>query len=526
MIFRAKQSAVSAGQWGRKALSLGIVLALAIGMGMQTALADRKGHGDGHENDDFETFTPFNRVARLPVVRDKYGAVDHPATYAKAKAAALYLAEFVARYKDAEVLGEDVILGTDWVLGGTSKTCRSTQTCSDEEISHAILGIPAPEPIDPNDPAYVEDGTITPANTKKANVLDFCNEHYAKQALGVAPIVDDKTVVNGYSHTPALPCEVSIWNDDRHIYVDMLDPNAIFTLFFTDVLFSKDMKDPAFAEVLSALPPQVKSEIRAIILHAMAEFDPRMRAMDKQLGPEYESMEQVVAAVEASPQESPYKHMSYTRVDGGEFTDADSKNVTQAIIDTMSIHGEEDQGTHPTVIDSDGNTLDSILTPKSSWRSARATPLTLPGLNHVIEACSPKFAKMAMSTGLYHVTALPCEITVQILDQDGMDGKETLVVSYLDPHFMLGALFADISEEEQQAFADIPGSIMADLQAIVWAALTINSGIDLNDPVQISYDMLPQHGFGHDNDHDNDHDDDHDHDDDDDDDDDDDHDDD
>jgi uncharacterized protein (DUF302 family) len=110
----------------------------------------------------------------------------------------------------------------------------------------------------------------------------------------------------------------------------------------------------------------------------------------------------------------------------------------------------------------------------------------------VIEACSPKYAKMAMSTGLHHVTALPCEITVQIINQDGIGGAETLVVSYLDPHFMLNALFADITDEEKLAFASIPGAIMDDLQKIVRAALEANLGsIALNPGVQISYNMLP-----------------------------------
>lgn len=494
-----EQSGVPARSWVKKALYGSAVVGLAMTVGAQSAIAGN-GYAYGYGNDDFDTVTPYNRVAKLKVVRDANGDINYKATYAKGKAAALYLADYVARNVDEDVLGTGTIKGVDWVLGGTSKTCRKNPlACNDDEISHAILQIPSPEPIDPNDPnGFKEDGTPTPANTKKASVLDFCNEHYAKQALGVAPIIGDRKVVNGYSHTPALPCEVSIWNDDKHIYVDMLDPNAIFSLFFTDVLFSADMQDPAFAEAITDLPPQVKSEIRAIILHAMNEFDSRTKTVDKQLGPKYESMDEVVNAVASSPEGSPYKHMGYTKLGGGGFTDADSTAVTQAIINTMSIHGNTDQGTHPTVIGTDGNgndvTLDSILSYKSSWRSARPTPLTLPGKNHIVEACSPKYAKMAMSTGLHHVTALPCEISVQILDKDGNaeNGKETLVVSYLDPHFMLGALFADISEAEQQAFADIPGKIMDDLQKVVAAALEHNSSIvDISSADQISYKMHP-----------------------------------
>jgi uncharacterized protein (DUF302 family) len=486
--------------WVKKALCAGAILGLAASMGTQTALA----------NDEFEMFTPFSRIAKLPVVKVE-GKTDYVATYERVQKAALSLARYVALNKESGESG-------DWVLGGTSKACRKSpnpvSVCTDDEIAHSILGIPSPEKIDPEP----MEGTTTPPptvtmpggkvikNVKKASVLDFCNEHYAKQALGVAPIINGKKLVNGYSHTPALPCEVSIWNDGWHIYVDMLDPSAIFTLFFTDVHFSDDMMtDEDFAEAIRALPPAVKAEIKGIVHAAMLEFaadegfalDPTEDLIDVAIGPLYTSMDQVVDAVAASPEKSPYKHVGYTRRDGGVFSTGgmgtDTWNITQAIINMMSIHGEPDAGTHDTVInEKKGKTLESILSAGSSWRSARPSPLTLPGFNHVIEACSPKYAKMAMGTGLHHVTALPCEITVQAIDMDADGLKETLVVSYLDPHFMLGALFADVTPDEKLAFAEIPGIIMEDLQEIVEAALDdANSDYDLSRGFDINYDMLP-----------------------------------
>ena len=480
--FENKAAKPATVRWARKALVSGVALGLAMTFGVTSAMA-------GNGNDDFATVTPYNRIARLPVVKDANDQVDHVATYAKAKAAALALANYVALYKDVDVLGENIIKGVDWVLGGTSATCRSTRSCTADEIKKAIIEIPTPQPINPYDPTYLSTGVVNEANTKKASVLDLCNEAFAKQALGVSPIVGDMKVVNGYSHTPALPCKVSIWNDDDHIYVDMKDPNAIFSLFFTDVLFSANMADPAFAEAISDLPPQVKSEIRAVVLHAMNEFDAKTKTVDKALGSKFLNMDQVVDVVATSPYQSPYLHIGYTKADGSAFTAADSLNVTQAIINTMSINGVTGAGTHPTVVD--GVTLDSILSPGSSWRSARATPMTLPGSNHVIEACSPKYAKMAMGTGVHHVTALPCEVTVQIIDKDKNGTMETLVVSYLDPHFMMNAMFGDITEEEKIAFAPVTDYIMDDLQKIVDAALEVNSGIALNDGVRIQYNMLP-----------------------------------
>lgn len=268
----------------------------------------------------------------------------------------------------------------------------------------------------------------------------------------------------------------------------MLDPSAIFTLFFSDVLFSEEMQDRDFADALNAMPPQVKDEIKAIIYAALTEFDPELKVLDKKIGPVYDSIDDIIEVVASSDQQSPYKHMSYTKVDGGVFTEAESKGIAQTIIDTLSKEAEgSTPGVHPTVIDEEtGATLDSILSPKSSWRSARIAPISIPGKNHIIEACSPKYAKMAMSTGLSHVNALPCEITVKIID-----GGNKLVISYLDPDFMLKSMFADISDEEKAQFGAIPGLIMEDLQNIVKAALEVNSGIAMNEGVQIKYNMLP-----------------------------------
>ena len=248
------------------------------------------------------------------------------------------------------------------------------------------------------------------------------------------------------------------------------------------------MQDRDFAKALTAMPPQVKNEIMAIIHAALSEFDPEMVALNKMIGPRYSGMEQIINVVDNSPFDSPYLHLTYKKKDGSAFTDAESKQVAQTIINTMSKHGDADAGTHPTVIgaDEDGNdiTLDDVLSTKSSWRSARLEPISIPGKNHIIEACSPKYAKMAMGTGLHHVNALPCEITVKTMG-------DTLVISYLDPSFMLDALFADISDADKEKFGSIPGIIRTDLQAIVKAALDVNLGIELTEPVRRVINMLP-----------------------------------
>ena len=479
---KSEMKSSTLGRLIKKALTGTAVVGLAMAMGSTSVMA-AKGDGNGAQSYGFGSMTPFSRVAKIPVVKVK-GQIDHKATYAKSRAASLAIATYVARIQEADTLGSDVIQGIDWKLAGTSAECLDTRVCTDDEINHNVLQIPSPEPIDPMDATYLLTGVVTPANTKKANVVEFCNKKYASMAMGVTPIVDTRKLANGYAHAPALPCEVSVWNDDQHIYVDMLDPSAIFTLFFSDVLFSADMQDPVFADALMAMPPQVKAEIVAIIHAALAEFDPDTKAMDQKIGPVYSSVQDIIDVVDASPLDSPYLHMVYTKVDGGLFTDAESKHVAQTIINTMSKHGDADAGKHPTVINAAGDTLDSILSPKSSWRSARIAPISIPGKNHIIEACSPKYAKMAMGTGLQRVNALPCEITVKTM------GTE-LVISYLDPYFMLAAMFADISDEDKAKFGAIPGLINDDLQAVVKAALDVNLGIALNEPTRKIINMLP-----------------------------------
>jgi hypothetical protein len=100
---------------------------------------------------------------------------------------------------------------------------------------------------------------------------------------------------------------------------------------------------------------------------------------------------------------------------------------------------------------------------------------------------------MAMSTGMHHVTALPCEISVQRVNVDeSTDGStEALVISYLDPNFMLSALFADMSDKEKEALGDVPGYILSDLQKIVQYALD-NDVTGLEPGAQISYTMFPE----------------------------------
>jgi len=266
-------------------------------------------------------------------------------------------------------------------------------------INDAIMNIPSPFPIDPDNLGL---------GIKKANVIDLCNKYYAAQALGVNPITgtkgepDAKYVVNGYSHATALPCEISTWNDDENIYIDMLDPNAIFSIFFTDVLVSDEMQDSDFAAAITGLPVAVKSELKTVVYNALDAAGYKYNTLDKMRGPKYKTVEDIFEVVAASPQGSPYTHIAYTKMDGEDFEPGETSTVAQGIIDAMSIHGETDAGKQPWDV---SNTLSQ----KSSWRSDRHESLGLSGFskvdkNWVIEGCSPHYAKLKTGLGILHTT--------------------------------------------------------------------------------------------------------------------------
>jgi len=434
------------------------------------ALGSENGHGNGNGNGNGAGglgLTPFSRVAVIGPYSDPVAAYDD------AKAAATAIATYVATVNDTL---PPTNFTSNWVLGGFE---------GDVTIEQAILRVPTPYLIDPDEP-------MSAPNRKKVNIVEMCNPLFAQKALGVLPVVDgdDMTkIVNGYIHAPALPCEVAIYaeeDDDGdgliNVNVEMLNPEAIFTLFFTDVLFGDQMDDPDFAAAIQELPAVVNDEIRTIIQLALDAGDFQYTPDETPLGPEYDGLGQVAQAVEDTPYQSPYVHFVYEKRDGSDFSGADTAEIAATIIDTLSLDGVH----HPS--------LDARLN-VDDWRSARPAALPVPG-NLVIEACSPTNAIAAMGLGMDHATALPCEIAIKALDWDGVGGNETLMVTYLDPHFMFSALFSDafdsLTDEELDEFMSLPPQVLEDLQTIVEQAFRPNNlPIKLTRPEQVFFDMLP-----------------------------------
>lgn len=403
-------------------------------------------------------FSPYERVATFPTIKNEDGTVNHTATYAKVAELANTFAKHVANVNEPESDSE-TFKGSNWILAGY----ESSEVATDENIKHNILGIPTKLPIDPA-------VAMSPSNTKKVKVVEVCNSTYAGKALGVTNVGGENgaKVDNGIYHTTALPCEISIYNDENGIYVDMLNPETIFTLFFTEVFNSLEMENSDFRTEMMALPTQVKEEIYAMIYNSFDATSENYTKTSEKLGTIYSTMSSIVATTDtANGGSEPYRHYSYTTTDLAStgFTSTDAKNIASKIISVMTSDEEGTVGVQESVLKALLPSDIAGVTP--SWRSGRLEPLKVPGGSWIVEACSPTYAKEALTTGEYHTAALPCEIAVFV----NPDDNKTIDISFLNPEFMFSAMFADamvnMSEEEKTGFNAIISNINGDLKQIV-----------------------------------------------------------
>ena len=429
--------------------------------------ADKIPFGDG-------AFSPYERVAVFPTVKIVgTNDINYTATYAKVAELANTLGKWVANTDETTDPDGYDYKGSNWILAGLESS-TAVNSFVDANVSHHILGIPTKLPIDPS-------VAMSPANTKKVKVVEVCNSGYAGQALGVTNVGDlvkgdglGAKVANGSYHATALPCEITIYNDENGIYVDMLNPETIFTLFFTEVFSSAEMENVFFKEAMMALPTQVKGEIYNMIYQAFDDAGETYTQTNFKMGTIYSTMSSVIATTDtANGGKEPYRHYTYTATDPAkEFTSLDAKAIAAKIITVMTSDEEGTVGVQEDALKALLPSTIAGVTP--SWRSGRLEPLKVPGGSYIVEACSPTYAKEALTTGEYHTPALPCEIAVTV----NPDNNNTMDVSFLNPEFMFGALFADgmakMTTDEITGFNTIIDNINGDLKQIVDYAMENN----------------------------------------------------
>ncbi len=367
------------------------------------------------------------------------------------------IADKIAQY--TTLVNEKTDLGwkADWVIAGANLAKSEIYETSD------LLPIPG----------------MGSAVTGTSRVVEFCNGYYAGLAMAT-----------GRQHGPALPCEVSVHSDGTNVYIDMLNADAIFSIFFTDISDDGTLKQVA---------SDVKSELRTIVLAALddstvvaasnADLNTSIIATPAALETAVtytESTEALGPKFSASDIsdkiafQSPYIVYKYS--DGSAFTGIDAANLAQDIIDTLQDGSDDGSGGIKTAEDTPG--LEG-LSAGSLWRSGRPEPLPIPGIQ-VVEACSPKYAKKATALGNEYITALPCEVAVYVDETD--DTNQTLAISFLNPNFMFGTMFegavsnayinGDINQTQVVEYSTLAEVVFGDLRMIVDHAVQSTKGSD------------------------------------------------
>jgi uncharacterized protein (DUF302 family) len=371
-----------------------------------------------------ETISPYTRVAVLSQAN---------ATDADIQAVADKIAHYVTLTDEVTVHN----FPAQWVIAGANKGAGG-ETYTTEDL----LPIPSA-------------GT---AAGGKSRIVEFCNGTYATMATNT-----------GRFHGSALPCEVSVHSDGTNIYIDMLNADAIFSLFFTDI------SDPtgALKDVASA----VNLEIRELVLAALDDTTVSLIDTSNAYG-NVLSAATITTAIPYTEStlamgpkftqtqidneialKNPYIVFEYSN--GNTFvTGVDDKAFGEAIIAAMGTNGIDIYTNVPGV------------SAGSGWKSARPDTLAIPGVR-VIEACSGKYATLATKLGNEYLTALPCEITVFVDETD----NTKLSVSILSPNFMFGTMFqgaveaayeaGDINSTQVIEYSTLADVVFADLRLIV-----------------------------------------------------------
>ena len=161
---------------------------------------------------------------------------------------------------------------------------------------------------------------------------------------------------------------------------------------------------------------------------------------------------------------NPYIVFEY-RSSGKAFTTkVDDKALARAIISTMGENGTDIYTNVPGVSSGSG------------WRSARESPIPIPGVQ-LVEACSKKYATKATILGNEYLTALPCEISVFVDEND----PTKLTISVLSPSFMFGTMFqgaveeafinGEITQDDVIEYSTLADVVFSDLRLIIDQAI-------------------------------------------------------
>jgi len=405
--------------------------------------------------------TPFKRIAALYAVRDTHGDIDHAASEDKARQLAINLAIKIANVNEEKEDSANYSHG-DWLVNGY----MSDKNATGKTIAPHIVAIPT-------------NATVDDVSMKRnmTYVVEMVNFQFAMIGLGLD---NDINLPNGVYRSTVLPCsEVSVYYNpkDEVIYIDVLNAPGLVALFNSDLLSSNLV--PSLVTQLD----QLDKEVVHTVYNWMENSPNLVKAMGQDTSKEYYQEVSILAGpvyasktmLETLPSKIgvPYEHFSYEATK--DLTAEDIKEITEIVTQVMTVHGAANAGKQEKALYNQLESVKNGMNP--GWRTARHEAFPLPGNIRIIEACSPPYAKMALSTGKHHSPALPCEIAFMVNPQN----PKKLDVSFLNVKFMFGALFsdalADLSDEEKEAFKQVTVNIEKDLKTIIDYSMENNVSI-------------------------------------------------
>lgn len=285
-------------------------------------------------------------------------------------------------------------LPADWIVAGAA------DLGADEQAAEAALDLP--------------DGST---------IVEVCNHEYASQAMSF-----------GGHHGVALPCEIAVVQRGAAVEVVLLNPEAIFGVFFGDI-------PSEAAQGMSGLAATVRAELEGLVREAVLDLDGEYPRTD--VGPLWGAGEL------AQFSSRPYSIDLGVPIPAAYESDPEAFRALyiSELLATLTHAG----------MDAVGSQVEGLSV--GDWRSARTGALGLPGNVSVVEMCSPTYAAAALSTGKHHAPALPCQAAIFV------EGNR-LHVDLLDPMFIFPVFFSDAPAEMMASMGEMASAVQGDLTLI------------------------------------------------------------